>query len=371
MRAIILFLTLIPNFCFAQFKYSINGDIEDLKSYQKVYLISDNNKDSAIIEDGKFKFFGTVDKPKLVTLGVFETTNNKSTLFPVLLSFRQFYLSTSEIIISGKTLNSSLVDADKLNSIYSKYWFESDSLRTAGTHSDKEYYKKINQGTLSNEDANKHQEQFQDFIRKYQAFDLNFLENNELSQFSVDLIDRYLNQYNVLKLTELYEKILPTEIDTIQDKRIKSKIISFSKLAVGAEAPSFMLLDTLGKEISLEQLRGKTILLEFWASWCIPCRKENPVYLDIYNKYKDRGFEIIAISFNKDNEKAEWLKAIRDDKTQNWIHLSDLKGYQSPIYKLYEIGGLPQSYLLDRNGVIVGHNLKGKELQDKLKLLLK
>lgn len=192
-----------------------------------------------------------------------------------------------------------------------------------------------------------------------------------MTVFSVDLIDKYLNQYNVLKLKKLYERIPINAIDPLQRQSIDSKIIQFSKLAVGAKAPNFTLRDTSGNEISLEQLRGKAILLEFWASWCIPCRKENPVYLEIYDKFKDKGFEIVAISLNRENEKAQWLQAIQDDKTTNWKHLSDLKGYESPIYKLYEIGGLPHSYLLDANGVIMGHNLKGKDLENQLKRLLK
>lgn len=321
------------------------------------------------MEDGKFKFVGTVDRPTLVTLGFFDTTINNSLAPPRLLSFRQLYLSTSRISIKGGTLNNAIIEADKLNSIYSKYWFESDSLRTLAAQRDKEYFDKIVKGILTDDEALEHQEQFQNFIKKHEAFDINFLENNDLTQFSVDLIDRYLNQYNVIKFKKLYEIIPDNSIDTDQDSRIKSKISRFEKLAYGAIAPNFTLLDTLGREVSLEQFRGKIILLEFWASWCIPCRKENPIYLDIYKKYKGKNFEILAISFNKDDEKAEWLKAIRDDKTQEWVHLSDLKGYQSPIYKLYEIGGLPHSYLLDTNGVIVGHNLKGKDLEDKLMLL--
>ncbi|MFZ4262451.1 redoxin domain-containing protein [Sphingobacterium sp. HJSM2_6] len=371
MKVLVLFLAVFPYFCFAQLKYSVYGDIKELKSYHTVYLISDNNKNSAIVEDGKFTFIGSIDKPKLVTLGIFDTTNNKSSVPPVLLSFRQFYLSASEIIISGETLNSALIDADKLNSIYSKYWFESDSLRTLAVQRNRVYLDKMMIGILTDDEAIKHQEQLQDFIKKHQVFDLNFLENNDFSEFSVDLIDRYLNQYNVLELKKFYERIPVNFIDTNQDSRVKSKINRFEKLSVGAVAPNFTMLDTSRKEVFLEQLRGKVILLEFWASWCIPCRQENLFYLDIYNKYKDKNFEIVAISFNKENEKSEWLRAIQTDKTQNWIHLSDLKGYQSPLFKLYEIGGLPNSYLLDEKGIIIGHNLKGKDLEDKLKILLK
>ena len=240
-------------------------------------------------------------------------------------------------------------------------------MRTTALQRNREYIKKIENGSLSEEEALKHQEDFDEFMQMITAFDLDFLEKNELTLFSVDLIERYLNQYNVSRLKEIFEKIPAHKMDAQQASKIEADINRFEQLAVGATAPNFSLSDTAGREVSLESLRGKTILLDFWASWCIPCREENPVYREVYEKYKDKGFHIVAVSLNKEQEKANWLQAIRDDEISEWTHLSDLQGFKSPIYTLYEVGGLPQNYLIDANGLIIGHNLKGVELADALK----
>lgn len=368
MRLISLFLVVLPSFCFAQIDYAINGNVDELRAYKKVYLIfDDNRKDSADLQNGRFEFTGRIDKAKRVSLGVYDTANFNPAVPQTLRSFREFYISTPRIGINGKNLNKAKVNADQLNTVFSKYWSETDRLRTTALQRNREYIKKIENGSLTDEEALKHQEDFDEFMQMITAFDLDFLEKNELTLFSVDLIERYLNQYNVSRLKEMFEKIPAHKMDAQQASKIEADINRFEQLAVGATAPNFSLSDTAGREVSLESLRGKTILLDFWASWCIPCREENPVYREVYEKYKDKGFHIVAVSLNKEQEKANWLQAIRDDEISEWTHLSDLQGFKSPIYTLYEVGGLPQNYLIDANGLIIGHNLKGVELADALK----
>lgn len=148
-----------------------------------------------------------------------------------------------------------------------------------------------------------------------------------------------------------------------------SAVISQSKrLSVGYEAPELMLNDPDGKPIALSSLRGKVVLIDFWASWCRPCRAENPNVVKMYAKYKDKGFEILGVSL--DNKKEAWLGAIAQDKL-TWKHVSDLKGWQSAAAPLYKVSGIPMTYLLDKDGKIVGKNLRGPALEQKLNEIFK
>lgn len=133
-------------------------------------------------------------------------------------------------------------------------------------------------------------------------------------------------------------------------------------------AKAFTLKDKDGIDVSLSNYKGKYLLIDFWASWCAPCREENPNVLKAYNEFHSKGLEILAISL--DTKRADWLKAIEQDKLP-WKHVSDLKGWKSDIVSLYRVGGIPDNFLVDPDGVIIGRHLRGTELHDKLAEVLK
>jgi len=139
-------------------------------------------------------------------------------------------------------------------------------------------------------------------------------------------------------------------------------------VAIGEEAPEIELPDTQGKMVKLSDYRGKYVLVDFWASWCRPCRMENPNVVNAYNKYKDKGFTVFGVSLDKD--KAAWENAIAQDKL-TWPHVSDLQYWQSAAARIYSVTSIPKSFLIDKEGRIIAMDLRGPALDAKLAEVLK
>ncbi|MEZ4796175.1 MAG: TlpA disulfide reductase family protein [Flavobacteriaceae bacterium] len=146
-----------------------------------------------------------------------------------------------------------------------------------------------------------------------------------------------------------------------------------ARLDIGRKAPDFKSPDPNGNFIALEDIKGKATIIDFWAAWCGPCRKENPNIVKIYEKYHDKGLEIIGVSLdgrsNQSDPKRQWLKAIEDDGLP-WHHVSSLMYFRDPVAELYNIHAIPATFVLDENGIIVGKKLRGQALENKIAELL-
>ncbi|NBC07198.1 MAG: redoxin domain-containing protein [Bacteroidetes bacterium] len=165
------------------------------------------------------------------------------------------------------------------------------------------------------------------------------------------------------QFTKAFEESDPAAVANL--KKEMEQVEAFTK---GSTAPDFTQKNPDGEEVSLSDFRGKVVLIDFWASWCGPCRRENPKVVKLYEEYKDQGFEILGVSL--DRKKDRWLKAIEADGLV-WPHVSDLKGWQNEVAQLYGVGSIPHTVLLDREGKIVAQKLRGPALEQKVAELMK
>jgi thiol-disulfide isomerase/thioredoxin len=166
-----------------------------------------------------------------------------------------------------------------------------------------------------------------------------------------------------------YPESTPVKALHEQVQQLVSQAGTTALLKVGNEAPEISLPDANSKIVTLSSTRGNIVLLDFWASWCSPCRKENPNLVKAFNLYSRKGFTIFQVSLDKTKE--DWLTGIKDDKLSAWIHVSDLKYWNSVVVPLYKIESIPYNLLLDKEGKIIAANLRGESLQEKLAELYK
>lgn len=149
---------------------------------------------------------------------------------------------------------------------------------------------------------------------------------------------------------------------------IQQRIVAKERVRVGNTAPLFDAVDVNGNKVSLASLKGKYVLLDFWASWCVPCRAENPYVVAAYEKYKDKGFTVISVSL--DHDRAKWIEAIKKDNL-DWTHISELKRFEEPIANLYAVQPIPDNFLIGPDGKIKAAQLRGEALQQTLAQLIK
>jgi peroxiredoxin len=219
---------------------------------------------------------------------------------------------------------------------------------------------------------------------------------NDLNLYTKNYIDENLN--SLVSLVALYQQVAPGEYILHPEKDLEYFVKVDSSLSLlypeyepvkslheqvqgllsdikaqklnspvsneGYEAPEISLPDTEGDTVRLSSTRGNVVLLDFWASWCKPCRNESPNLVKAYNQYHNRGFQIYQVSLDK--TKDAWLKGIQEDHLERWIHVSDIKYWQSVVVPLYKIEYIPTNFLLDREGRIIASNLQGELLQKKL-----
>lgn len=262
------------------------------------------------------------------------------------------------------TLSKSYKKVDSLSTIFKKIQGQPDFIEKK-TELDTCYYRIINE----------HRKYLNDFITNNpQTLACIIAVYQNLGQRSMFTLEENFDLFNNVcnNLYKVYPKnkhvvALKSRVDKIKEREIlfnKAKL----NLQIDSIAPEISLMDTSGNRQNLTSLRGKYILIDFWASWCAPCRMLNPELIKLYKRYKSKGFDIYGVALEKNH--SEWVNAIKNDKIP-WMQVSDLKYWSSPIVTEYNITEIPRSILIDKEGRIIDIDVKIEELENLLKKLLK
>lgn len=197
-----------------------------------------------------------------------------------------------------------------------------------------------------------------------------FIKKYPQSYFSLEaLIELSGNDIDVQKIEPLFAKLSAPLRNSKEGLAFAKRLYDKGPTSVGAYAPDFEQPDAQGNKVKLSDFKGRYVLLDFWASWCGPCRAENPEVVKAFTTYKDRSFTVLGISLDKEDKREAWQQAIIKDGLV-WTQVADLKGWDNSAAKLYDVRAIPQNYLIDPTGKIVAKNLRGEALHAKLKELL-
>lgn len=198
-----------------------------------------------------------------------------------------------------------------------------------------------------------------------------FIKKYPQSYFSLEaLIELSGKDIDVQKTAPLFEKLSASLRNSKEGLAFAKRLYDKGPTSVGAVAPDFEQPDAQGNKVKLSDFKGRFVLLDFWASWCGPCRAENPEVVKAFNAYKDKSFTVLGVSLDKEDKRDAWQQAIVKDGLV-WTQVADLKGWENSAAKLYEVNAIPQNYLIDPAGKIVAKNLRGEALHAKLKELIK
>ena len=339
---------------------TIIGEIHDFKETPKyiyVYFLDGNKPglDSMQVKNGKYSVKRIIQAPTLVTLYEKNPEIAGSTQAKYVLPIRT-EPNIIKIISKDSLSNSTIIDS-KANKEYNLL----DSMSKQDIKQLMTFYKA--KASKNNTETNQQIDSVKNVISKIYY---NYLLKNKNSLIKIFALEKFIfflpdipNQDEIEKANNQYSKLSIAEKNSFIGKKIKKKLNSY-KIDVGMMSPDFTQNDTLGNPVSLKNYRGKYILLDFWASWCAPCRRETPYLKKCFEKYNSKGFEIISISL--DSDKKRWVEAIQKD-SMNWIHVSDLQYWDNKVTKLYKVSAIPSVFLINPSGKIVAKNISIQEIE--------
>jgi peroxiredoxin len=364
------FLLMSPVLGFSQQDtYTISGtvNVPEIKTLYFTQATFYNDKPKGNVQkievlDGKFSIKGMIDEPLPAFLSLSEDYKKMGT------RPKEFILDKGIISVDiTSDLASALIKGSKAQDDLVQYNIEQAPYSTKINDINNEAQRLTSAGIAADSIGRLFRIPFRNATRELADFQKKFVQKNSSAFISLLLIPNIAGSTNnYIEADSLLSGLTDNIESSATAKAIREYIISQKKTSIDALAPDFRLADTSGKKIALSDLKGKYVLLDFWAAWCGPCRQENPNVVQAFKTYKNNGFTVFGVSLDK--EKKSWLRAIHDDGLQ-WQHVSDLKFWGSEAAILYGITSIPRNFLLDPNGKIIGRDLRGQDLLDKLEEL--
>ena len=367
-KSIFVLLSSISFGIYAQksFNFSINGSLRNIKENSKVYIHHKwdnlNITDSVKIKGGKFTLNGKSIEPNMYWITKTNNINEQPNLI--------FFVDAGKINVNGNI--DSLQFATVQGGETQKDYIEYNTLMNGFGLKQQSIVNAYNEAKAKGDNATMNQKvaEYQNMDKEVKAALETYIKGHSKSPISgYALYYNYQNSQAPIEELERMVNLLDKSTENTKYGKLgREKLIQLRGTMIGYPAVNFAQADPNGKMVNLKDLKGKYVLVDFWASWCGPCRAENPNVVNAYNKYKDKGFTVLGVSF--DQNKDAWIKAIEKDNL-TWTQISDLKGWGNEAGKLYGITSIPQNLLIDKEGKIVAKNLRGPELDAKLEEIIK
>jgi peroxiredoxin len=350
---------------------------------QRVFLMKENELDvvvdSSVVAGGRFDFSGKTDYPQLYIV-IFRRMNSEQRLYAI-----PVFIENSDIRVNAELDNNAtqmeliysngypyekvVVSGSLSHAIYQKYAVGFERLKAVNRAAFNIYLKYLSprQGTqvgpisagiqLVN-DIDKTQQQMLAYVRS-------FIKSNASSPVSLFVASKHIDSYSVQEIDEIIGWLSPLHKNSSYWNGLMKKVELVKNCAVGAKYIDFEFTDANGQTVKISDYagKGKYTLLEFWASWCGPCRFDIPHLKEVYQLYHASGFEVLSISMDED--KSAWLKAVNEEQ-MTWPQLSDLKGFEGSLSKLYNFTGIPACVLIAPDGTIVNRHMRGSWMDRKL-----
>lgn len=356
-------------------QFDLKGKAGSLKDGDKIYLIytaADKQvTDSANVKSGEFQFKGKLDYPVQANLYLNRNPYVNRLQPGEKMDYLRFYLEPSAFgFNSPDSLKNGKFSGSGLNQDHA-------ALKELMKPNDEKFTALRKEFEALPAEKRQDKEVVNEFIERENALMgelyglyVTFAEQHPQSYLAVISLNHAASREDLTaRVRKAYEKLPAKWKNSPLGQGVPVALDAPEKTKIGKEAPDFAQKTPEGQDFKLSSLRGKYVLVDFWASWCGPCRRENPNVVKAYQKYKEKGFTILGVSLDNPGQKEAWLKAIAKDQLE-WTQVSDLKGWDNGVAKIYGIRSIPANFLLDPSGKIIAKDLRAEGLNEKLKELL-